>query len=344
MAINRRGFLTSGAAGTLGLTIGGASRTAAAQRSTGGAQPFQLRMQFWGLIAHVAGPMRSGRGQRASWHVVLLNDAASHVGALGHRAVLKVPLANLSPRPAAPMLDPTNPDLAVFDLANVRLTTAFDGEQSTTPVQTVVGARRTVGAQLAPCPASSSDEEWRDISWLADLDKLLGKGKGRVRRQHIDGPWPARGLVSAVIPLTNGTVECGRPSKPGYEGVAYRFVQHEGAAPEPHEQQFYTDIVRYVSNPASAITLTARSLRGNGRRTFEIRALPGQSVVTVFVENVNPNAGTSLDMRPGAMPPSHHFLAYFDLVDPGRRCMPEATCCDASCDPPVYCFGVVMYF
>jgi hypothetical protein len=176
------------------------------------------------------------------------------------------------------------------------------------------------------------------------MDTVLGKGRGLIRRNFVRGPWRPAGLVSAIVPLGGGGIACARPSKPGYEQVTYKFVQHQGPPPEPHEKQFYTDLVRYMSDPVSTVTLSLVSFASaRATQDLQIRALPGQRVVTVFVENVNPNAGIEfLDPRRDAMSASHHFLAYYDLIDPSRRCLPEPSCCDALCAPPVYCFSPLM--
>jgi hypothetical protein len=326
MKTNRRGFIRMGAAAAVGATAGcSSSKDTTAQRQ---AKQLSLVMQFSGLLMHGAWPLVDSTVPFVykGWDALLVES--KH-----HTPVLKIRVDNVN-NAVGYTPDRYNPDLGIWDIKGMDVIVKLDGKEQG-EVSAIHGKRQTSGGNLNPCPDLEDDGEFLDITWLADLDKIFADGTIKKELKESPSTFPPK-TVQSRVRLPKGSMACARPTNAAFEKMKLGYQDTNYA------RQFTSDLTRFTSDVALAITLELVPFAGGSTTTLELVAT-GSGPIRAFVENHDLTLGVRT-LKKGIKEAdywAHHFLPYHRLMTttPDPKIVPILGCCsnESSCDPPFYC-------
>jgi len=332
MGRTRREFLLTGAVGAAGSALACTSSSPGSNNPT--TSTFQAVLQFSGLILHGSWPAKdpSQPSVFSGWDSLLVRDVNGY-----HQAALRVPLANVKD-PAPFSKDPYFSGLGVMYIPNTDVVVNVGGVTGG-PVTAVTGSRPPGAA----CPDPKNDNQYSDISWLADFDLLLATvtNKGALQDSLKNGSKDIKkdDLVNARVRLSTGQVACSRPSTHSYDNIRIDFSTLSSG-------QFCTDLVRYTTPASDQISLELIPFGSTSGTTIQLVS-NGSSPVYVYVENDDPALADRVlkGTINGGNFWAYHFEPHFRLLKAtfsGLTATPN--CCNGGCDPPFYCFETRGYF
>ncbi|WP_396625629.1 hypothetical protein [Luteitalea sp.] len=298
-------------------------------------------MQFSGLLVHGAGPAATAH-RHESWDVLLVSDHA-------HRPKLRLPLRHVAnaarydetTNPTGYTHDRLMPGTGVWDLSGLDVVVKLDGKPGGEVLAVHGKRRKDAQGRLVACPDRTKDEEYTDITWMADVEAFLGKDRALLRPELKQAKVPP-GLLAGRVRLGGGTIGCARPSLEAFEEVTLTYKDTE------FPPQFTSDLTRFISAPAGRISLELVDLStGVPRTTLELTGA-GSEPVPAWVENVDPLFAEKVLSGTVKIADfwKHHFAPYRELfgralpasVEPVRGCCPMSRA--AQCDPPFYCVPI----
>lgn len=352
MTMNRRNFLVASAAGAAG-AIGAAGCADNQPQPQAESQPQQqqqaaVRIQLSGLIMHARKPPVDANNRHAyqGWDALLVR---SH----SHHARLRIPLANVKnaqpynkdTNPRGYQIDRINPDIAVWNIEDREVLVNLDGKVGGT-VTGVSGKRQVVDGKLAACPTAGAlpgDPQFEDITWMADLDLILGDGllaeglEGDLRA-HYDARRKAEqeSLITGRVVLPEGSMACAAPSLEGYEQL---MIGYTGVTTN-YPAQFTADLLRLTSLPAAAVSLELKEILSTSTQRLDLQPI-GKGPIPVFIENHDPTLPEQAlsDTLTRANYWAHHFSPYLKLLrtPPAGGITPVIRRCSGGAEPPYYC-------
>lgn len=316
METSRRRFIQAGALTAANAAMGVGMVTSGAKAQA----QMSTRIQMSGLLMHGRWPLKDHIPFRYSgWDVLLVQSPL-------HEPKMKIPLANVI-NPVGFTRDRYTPELGVWDLKGRDVVIYRDGVARGV-VEGIHNKRGTVGGKPNTCPDPKNDDEFLDITWLADLDKILKNAAISEVWKDPKTVWADPTTISAVVSrvrLPEGTIAAARPSRQEYENFK---VSYETTA---YPAQFTADLTRFTSTPATAITIELSQTLGAPTTL----TLTGSGTIPIYIENHNPEP--THDKNNYWM---HHFNPYRRLLQeqPDDKFRPVVNACGGNHpDPPFYC-------
>ena len=342
MQTDRRGFIRTAATGlaaTAAAATAPACQPAASpgvSRATGAraaGAPFELTMQFYGLMVHGSWAAAKPDDPRR-WDVLMIREAH-------HKPQLRV-LAQDVMKHKSGKPDRLNPQMLWWPLTNVDVLVAIDGTSygNVTPA-TKKRPNDSLGVPTS-CPVSTVDEQFEDITWVPSLTDLLQKKdpKARLRPELKDDAikMPPGGDVASRVRLTTGQIKSARPSAEEFEHIRRKYT----LPPYPQfHPQFYTDLVRFTATVNSKLTLELVPFGDTSGEIVEIA--PGLTSALVLIDHIDP-APASHETMPGEFCGSHfrpYYKTYNVTIRPDELpCPDDQEYCDHIGDPPYYCVPI----
>ncbi len=152
-------------------------------------------------------------------------------------------------------------------------------------------------------------EDWRDVKWLIEMDRLVGLGLGRVKDEVLSAD-PRTTIVAARIGLEGGTLEATEPPEPWNQGET-RFLALRGLTSERPAQQAVTQRILFTPDADDTIHIVLTPFGGGATRVIEIQAAGETTPVTISNHSTSP---TLLNAHHDNPPQAVHFLAFYDLL------------------------------
>jgi hypothetical protein len=282
-------------AGMVGSTI--AAREKATARAISNGSVVRAEVGFHGLVAVATTP----GWDRAT--VLLVDVAHSRQDRLpAHRPQLILPVAAVQGARPDAYADPEH-TRGMWDLRHQEV--RFErGETSDTRV---VAAHTATDVRYP-----TSREQWRDVRWIADFERILGPGQGVVKTGYVTGPLRGPSPVTTRIVLEAGAVEASEPAEP-YNALEFQFLPVHGGLRTPPVRQPLSERLVFVPTPTATLRIVLTPFDGSPARTIALRA--GSGIVPIEITNLpDPvNHGTMAEGTP-AQELAAHFAAFYDLL------------------------------
>jgi hypothetical protein len=182
-------------------------------------------------------------------------------------------------------------------------------------------------------------EEWRDVRWIADLERLIGREAATVNPRYVTGTLSGDGRVAARIHLDGGTLEASEPAAP-HNAEVFQFLPLRGAIDHPIQQPL-TDRIVFTPTPSHGLRIVLKPSDGRPTRTVELKTTMDAIPIEIASLPTAPARAVA-----GTAGEASHFEAFYDLLDtpadkrliPGSP-IPVATATAAATDVVIWCPG-----
>jgi hypothetical protein len=276
-------------------TVGGglAARERGTSRATPSGTAVRAEVGFRGLVAIATTPT----WDRAA---VLLVDVphAAQDRVPAHRPLLTLPIAAVQDARPDAYADPQHTQ-GMWDLRNQEV--RFERSEDT-------DARLSAAHTAADVRYPTTRDQWRDVRWIADFERILGPGQGVVKAAYVTGPVRGQSLVATRIVLEAGMVEAREPAEP-YNALEYQFLPMRGVLRTPP----LAERLVFVPTPTATLRLVLTPFDGHPARTIVLRAKNGAVPIEITnlpdpVTHAAPTDGTPAEQL------ASHFAAFYDLL------------------------------